>query len=169
MAIRRRAAADRPEPLCRLVRFDATDGVELPGLLYEPASPTKSAVVWLHGTGGASVFDSKRTNLLAAQFVSRGLAFLPFNNRGAHVLKRLRVRRGVKTWMVATPTLDPGVVGVPLIDADGMGRTYALIHQTSMYLAGISPTPLHHEEVLEAGAAAAPRLRSLLAGIAAAL
>jgi purine-nucleoside phosphorylase len=35
--------------------------------------------------------------------------------------------------------------------------------------AGISPTPLHHEEVLEAGAAAAPRLRVLLAGIAAAL
>ena len=35
--------------------------------------------------------------------------------------------------------------------------------------AGISPTPLHHEEVLEAGAEAAPRLRVLLAGIAAAL
>jgi purine-nucleoside phosphorylase len=35
--------------------------------------------------------------------------------------------------------------------------------------AGISPTALHHEEVLEAGAEAAPRLRTLLAGIAAAL
>ena len=35
--------------------------------------------------------------------------------------------------------------------------------------AGISPTPLHHEEVLATGAAAAPRLRSLLAGIAGAL
>ncbi len=35
--------------------------------------------------------------------------------------------------------------------------------------AGISPTPLHHLEVLEAGREAAPRLRSLLAGIAAAL
>ncbi len=35
--------------------------------------------------------------------------------------------------------------------------------------AGISPTPLHHEEVLEAGAEAAPRLRSLLAGLAAVL
>jgi len=32
--------------------------------------------------------------------------------------------------------------------------------------AGISPTPLHHEEVLEAGREAAPRLRSLLAGLA---
>jgi purine-nucleoside phosphorylase len=32
--------------------------------------------------------------------------------------------------------------------------------------AGISPTPLHHGEVLEAGREAAPRLRELLAGIA---
>jgi purine-nucleoside phosphorylase len=35
--------------------------------------------------------------------------------------------------------------------------------------AGISPTPLHHEEVLEAGRAAAPKLRTLLAGLAAVL
>jgi purine-nucleoside phosphorylase len=35
--------------------------------------------------------------------------------------------------------------------------------------AGISPTPLHHAEVLEAGRAAAPQLRTLLAGLAAAL
>jgi purine-nucleoside phosphorylase len=35
--------------------------------------------------------------------------------------------------------------------------------------AGISPTPLNHEDVLEAGREAAPRLRTLLAGIAAAL
>jgi purine-nucleoside phosphorylase len=35
--------------------------------------------------------------------------------------------------------------------------------------AGISPTPLHHEEVLEAGREAGPRLRRLLAGLAAVL
>jgi len=35
--------------------------------------------------------------------------------------------------------------------------------------AGISPEPLSHQEVLDAGRAAAPRLRALLAGIAAAL
>lgn len=35
--------------------------------------------------------------------------------------------------------------------------------------AGISPAPLNHEEVLEAGRKAAPRLRRLLSGIAAAL
>ena len=33
-------------------------------------------------------------------------------------------------------------LGVPLLDADGMGRTFALIHHTAMHLAGVSPTPL---------------------------
>lgn len=35
--------------------------------------------------------------------------------------------------------------------------------------AGISPTPLHHAEVIEAGRQAAPKLRALLAGVAARL
>jgi purine-nucleoside phosphorylase len=35
--------------------------------------------------------------------------------------------------------------------------------------AGISPTPLSHGEVIEAGLQAAPKLRSLLAGLAARL
>lgn len=87
---RKSAAADRTEPLCRLVRFEATDKVHLAGLLYEPSRPSNRAVIWLHGTGGSSIFDSKRTNLLAAEFVSRGIAFFPFNNRGAHLVRLLR-------------------------------------------------------------------------------
>lgn len=40
------------------------------------------------------------------------------------------------------PVVAASQLGVPLVDADGMGRTYALIHHTSMHLAGVSPTPL---------------------------
>ena len=84
-------ATDR-EPACRLVRFEATDGVGLAGVLYEPnggrASARPPVIIWLHGTGGASVFESRRTNLLAAEFLARGIAFFPFNNRGAHVVRR---------------------------------------------------------------------------------
>ena len=87
---RKNAPADRAEPLCRLVRFDATDRVQLAGLLYEPKRKSTRAIIWLHGTGGSSIFDSKRTNLLAAAFVSRGFAFFPFNNRGAHLVRLLR-------------------------------------------------------------------------------
>ena len=85
----RPAARLTPEPPARLVRFEATDGAMLSGLLYEPRRRTKSIVVWLHGTGGASVFDSRRTNALAAEFLERGLAYFPFNNRGAHVVRRV--------------------------------------------------------------------------------
>jgi len=84
----RRTAADRAEPDCRLVRFDATDGVALAGLLFEPPRASKRVVVWLHGGGGASVFESRRTNLLAEVFVERGIAFFPFNNRGSAIVRR---------------------------------------------------------------------------------
>lgn len=84
-----RAAADRSEPACRLVRFEATDGIGLAGLLYEPEKRTDRAVIWLHGTGGSSIFESRRTNLLARTLVDHGVAFFPFNNRGAHIVRRI--------------------------------------------------------------------------------
>lgn len=82
------------EPLCRVVRFAATDGVELAGLLYEPKRASQRAAIFLHGNGGASVFEARRTNLLAQHFVDAGIAWFPFNNRGAHLLRRLRSVRG---------------------------------------------------------------------------
>jgi pimeloyl-ACP methyl ester carboxylesterase len=84
----RTTTRDRDEPLCRLIRFEATDGVDLAGLLFEPQRRTRRAAVFLHGTGGASIFDSSRTNLLAPKFLSRGIAWFPFNNRGAHVIRK---------------------------------------------------------------------------------
>ncbi|HWW60537.1 MAG TPA: alpha/beta fold hydrolase [Thermoanaerobaculia bacterium] len=85
----RTRAEDHPGPLARLLRFPATDGVELPALLYEPRRATNRAAVFLHGTGGSSVFDSRRTNRLAEEFLSRGIAYFAFNNRGAHVVRRI--------------------------------------------------------------------------------
>jgi hypothetical protein len=46
------------------------------------------------------------------------------------------------TVSALVPVVAASQLGVPLLDADGMGRTYALIHHTAMHLAGISPTPL---------------------------
>jgi pimeloyl-ACP methyl ester carboxylesterase len=84
----RRSAAAHAEPACRLVRFEAADGVALAGLLYEPRRATKRAIIWLHGGGGASVFESRRTNLLGEIFVGKGVAFFPFNNRGSGIVRR---------------------------------------------------------------------------------
>jgi pimeloyl-ACP methyl ester carboxylesterase len=83
----RRPAADRAEPACRLVRFEAADGVALAGLLYEPRRASKRAIIWLHGAAGS--FESRRTNLLASILVARGIAFFPFNNRGSGIVRRV--------------------------------------------------------------------------------
>jgi hypothetical protein len=42
----------------------------------------------------------------------------------------------------ATVSALAPVVAASQLDADGMGRTYALIHHTSLHLAGLSPAPL---------------------------
>jgi pimeloyl-ACP methyl ester carboxylesterase len=84
----RRPAADRSDPPCRFVRFEAVDGVALAGLLYEPRRTSKRAIIWLHGGGGASVFESRRTNLLASIFIAQDIAFFPFNNRGSGMVRR---------------------------------------------------------------------------------
>jgi uncharacterized protein len=46
------------------------------------------------------------------------------------------------TVSALVPVVVASQLGVPLIDADGMGQVFALIHQTAMHLAGVSPTPL---------------------------
>lgn len=77
----------------RLVHFEATDSVSLAGILFEPRlRKRRQAVVFLHGTGGASVFEAPRTLSLAEEFVARRLSYFPFNNRGAQVIRRLRSR-----------------------------------------------------------------------------
>jgi pimeloyl-ACP methyl ester carboxylesterase len=78
----------RADPPCQLVRFETSDGVGLAGVLFEPARRSDRAVIFLHGTGGSSVFESKRTKPLAAVLMRNRIAYFPFNNRGAHVIRR---------------------------------------------------------------------------------
>jgi pimeloyl-ACP methyl ester carboxylesterase len=86
MSIRR--ARVTPSPTCELVRFETTDHVRLAGVLYTPKRRTRRAILWLHGTGGASVFEAKRANVLGAELIARGFAYFAFNNRGAHIVTR---------------------------------------------------------------------------------
>lgn len=75
--------------MTELVRFEATDGIPLAGLLFEPKRATTRVAIFLHGTGGSSIFEAKRTNGLAAALTDAGIAYFPFNNRGAHVMRRM--------------------------------------------------------------------------------
>jgi len=121
------------EPLARLVRFDATDGVTLSGLLYEPTRTTTRAAIWLHGNGGASIFDHDRTNRLANVFVNAGFAFFPFNNRGAHMNRRLR--RGTKSISGGTAH---EVIRDCVHDIDGAIRTLRRRGYRELHLIGHS-------------------------------
>ena len=92
----RAAKRDRlTEPVCRLLRFRAADEVDLAGLLYEPRRRTDRVAIFLHGTGGASVFNARRTNLLAEELTSRKIAWFAFNNRGAHLIMKSQLGGGM--------------------------------------------------------------------------
>ncbi|MFR9798853.1 DUF917 domain-containing protein [Streptomyces sp. MS06] len=67
------------------------------------------------------------------------------------------------------PVAAAAVLGLPLIDCDGMGRVFPLIHQTTYELAGLPLTPLatvstgHDLTLLETSSARAERIaRSLV-------
>jgi pimeloyl-ACP methyl ester carboxylesterase len=94
------------EPPCRLLRFQATDGVDLAGLLFEPRRKTKRVAVFLHGTGGASVFNARRTNLLAEEMTMRGIAWFAFNNRGAHLIMKSRLGGGMAYELIRECVYD---------------------------------------------------------------
>lgn len=73
------------------ISFLTTDNLKLPGLLYQPNQTTKRAAVWLHGMGdNGSFYNPERINALGEALSEQGIAFLAFNNRGAHNSKSLR-------------------------------------------------------------------------------
>ncbi len=81
--------------LPRFVDFKTKDGLTLPGLLYEPKKKTRSVVIFLHGNGSSSVFYKKeKSDGSASVFAQNGIALFRFNNRGAHIIKKLTVKRG---------------------------------------------------------------------------
>ena len=80
---------DKNMPL-QLVEVRTSDGLPLPGLLFEPETATKKVALYLHGNGSSSVFYSvEETNTMAKQLNKAGIAYFPFNNRGAHLIHKL--------------------------------------------------------------------------------
>jgi pimeloyl-ACP methyl ester carboxylesterase len=76
-----------------LFQLLTTDKLKLPGLLFTPDKPTKKVAIWLHGMGDNGMFyNPKRINALGAALTDQGIAFLSFNNRGAHDKKTLSIQ-----------------------------------------------------------------------------
>ena len=78
----------------KFVEFETSDGLTLPGLLYE-AKNSKKAVIYLHGNGSTSIFYGEGRNRdLPNELIKRDFSLLKFNNRGANIIKKLTIRKG---------------------------------------------------------------------------
>ncbi|HVT03167.1 MAG TPA: alpha/beta hydrolase [Thermoanaerobaculia bacterium] len=88
-------------PRQRLVLFPSSDGLKLAGLLFEPPRRSDDVVIYLHGNGDSSIFYSARTSLIGSELARRGVAWFPFNNRGAYMVKRLTRMSGGKRRSIA--------------------------------------------------------------------
>ncbi|MDO8495650.1 MAG: DUF1749 domain-containing protein [bacterium] len=79
------------------IEIKTKDGLILPGLLYR-AKRAQAAAIYLHGNGSSSVFYGESGNHpLAAALNKNGISVLFFNNRGAHIIKKLNVKQKRKT------------------------------------------------------------------------
>ena len=77
----------------KFVDFQTSDGLTLPGLLYE-TKESKKAVIYLHGNGSSSVFyDEKENRDLPKSLAKKGIAFFKFSNRGAGIIQKLNIRK----------------------------------------------------------------------------
>lgn len=75
------------------IEFQTKDGLTLPGLLYRAQG--KSVVIYLHGNGSSSIFyDAAKNHTLVPALAKKNISILYFNNRGAHIIKKLYVRHG---------------------------------------------------------------------------
>jgi len=59
-------------------------------LLFKPDRQTPKVLLVLHGNGTSSIFyHVEKNKIMAEKLLSKGIAYFPFNNRGAHLIKRL--------------------------------------------------------------------------------
>lgn len=106
----------------QLVNFKTPDGLLLPGLLYKPKNKTDKAALFLHGNGSASVFYKvEEMNLFGEKLTRKNIAFFPFNNRGAHYIKRLtKFENGDKKKILLGTTYE--LIRDSIKDIDGALR-----------------------------------------------
>lgn len=80
------------------LEFSTEDGLALPGLLYEPDKKSDKVAILLHGNGSSSIFYSPQFGATYAKHLNqKEIAYFPFNNRGAQIIKKLDRTIGGKT------------------------------------------------------------------------
>lgn len=76
--------------------FNATDGVELFGLLHLPENKkADTVIVSIHGHSSNAV-ESKRDDAVAKSLTQNGFAYFCFNNRGSEFARKLKINQDGK-------------------------------------------------------------------------
>ncbi len=121
----------------KFVTIESTDGLQLPGVLYEPHHATDAAVIYLHGNGSSSVFYSMdRTEGVAEKFSDAGYAYLAFNNRGAQLIHRLRKGKDGKKKVMGGTAYER--IRDCIKDIDGAVKFLQARRYKKIYLFGVS-------------------------------
>lgn len=71
-----------------LVRINAIDEIEQPGILYSPNEDTDKIVIHVHGLNG-NFYENRFLDVLAKSYTDKNYAFLTFNNRGRDFITEL--------------------------------------------------------------------------------
>ena len=121
----------------KLVDFETSDGLNLPGLLYETKG-SKKVVIYLHGNGSSSVFyDEKESRDLPKALNKKGISILKFNNRGANVIKKFTIKKnGTEERVPFGMAFEKIKECVP--DIDGAVKFLQGLGYKEFYLAGAS-------------------------------
>ncbi|MGO9923351.1 MAG: prolyl oligopeptidase family serine peptidase [Isosphaeraceae bacterium] len=144
-----------PEDLVesRVVRFQASDGLSIPSILYKPhqASPENKvpALVWVHGGPGGQT--RKGYSAFIQYLVNHGYAVLGINNRGSsgygqkfctaddrkHGREPLRDCVEAKAYLAGMPDIDPDRIGIIGGSYGGYMVLAALAFQPETFAAGV--------------------------------
>lgn len=144
--------------LLSFVSILSSDKLELPGLLFTPVQKTKKAAIWLHGMGDSGVFyKPEEINTLAKAITDKSIAFLAFNNRGAHNRKSItiadetlpeedRVFRGGTHFELLAECVWDINGAVSYLKEKGFSELYLIGHSTGAnkicaYHAGVKSSP----------------------------
>ena len=77
------------------IEIKTKDGLTLPGLLCE-SGRAKAVAIYLHGNGSSSIFydfNTGKQRSLGSALNKKKIAILYLNNRGAHIIKKLKIER----------------------------------------------------------------------------
>lgn len=122
----------------KFVDFETSDGLTLPGLLYE-AKGSRKVTIYLHGNGSSSVFyNEKEHRVLPEALNEKGISFLKFNNRGANIIKKLNIRKkGSKVERKPFGMAHEKIKDC-VLDIDGVVKFLQKLGYKEFYLSGAS-------------------------------